>query len=152
MGVSSVLVSVLLTSSVCFGFLPFKIDCECRTTRGDQAETEIQSPFSEVEKAITRDERTAKLVDTVLASLEDEDHATFQNHVTSEFARETVWKVLARPNRTIRGSQIVALDDSALYLILDIEDDEGVKERIFELKTAMVGEDLVVSDWVYVRR
>ena len=80
------------------------------------------------------------------------DRATFQQHVTSEYARETVWKVLSRPNRTVRGSQIVALDDSALSLILDIEDDEGVKERTFELKTAMVGEEMVVSDWAYVPR
>ncbi|MCB9782010.1 MAG: hypothetical protein H6751_03485 [Candidatus Omnitrophica bacterium] len=152
--ISGVLVSVMLSSSLCFGFLPFQVDCECRITQTSpsQSPAKTETPKSIVKQEASRDEQTAELIDSVLSSLENRDRATFEKTMAPDSGRETVWKVLARPNRPIRGSQIVALDDSALYLTLNIEDDEGVKERTFELKTAKVGDELVVSDWVYLRQ
>jgi len=153
MEIGGILISVLLTTSLCFGFPTCRCDCACRIVKPSFTEksTESPEPTAVEESPISRDEQTAELIDTVLASLENEDQSTFESRVTSDFGRETVWKILSRPNRAIRGSQIVAQSDTSLSLTLDIEDDEGVKKRTFELETAMVGEELVVSDWVYRR-
>lgn len=166
----SVLVGLLFPTCFCFGLLSARMGCEPLRTPADPNRMEaVQVEAPQEDAAISPEpEPAAALVETlpslaieptstedlvyeVVSALERGDRAAFEDHVTAEFARKTVWEILARPNRQLTGSRYEIEPDSTVTLVLAIRDDVSIKERAFHLKTVQIENRSVVAEWTYLK-
>lgn len=165
----SVLVGLLFPTCFCFGLLSVRFGCEPVKPSTDpiKPETSVVETTHEEKAADEPVQRPADLetlpplaaepismddlISEVLSALERGDRASFEDRVTAEFARKTVWEILARPNRQLTGSRYEIEPDSTITLVLAIRDDVSIKKRAFHLKTAQVDNRPVVAEWTYLK-